>query len=114
MTSGRALEDPLLAAAISTQQAAADGEWDVRELVDALEDLLGTDVKPFTVQRNIRRWVGYGWVTERATPLPGGGRRKRYRLEPAGLLVAQRAAARLVGAGADWALVPLGLTFPEP
>jgi hypothetical protein len=113
VASGRPIEDELLTAAVGLQ-AGPDGEWDAGELLAALEGALGADVKPFTVQRNLRRFVRNGWIAERSADADGPGRpRKLYRLCPEGVGQAQRAAARLVGAGADWALGPLRTTMVE-
>jgi hypothetical protein len=113
VASGRPIEDELLTAAVGLQ-GGPDGEWDAGELLAALEEALGTDVKPFTVQRNLRRLVRNGWAAERSAEPDGPGRpRKLYRLCPEGVAQAQRAAARLVGAGADWALGPLRRTMVD-
>ena len=107
------MEDELLTAAVGLQRG-PDGEWNAGELLAALEEVLGADVKPFTVQRNLRRFVRNGWVAERTAEPDGPGRpRKLYRLRPDGVVRAQRAAARLVGAGADWALGPLRTTMVD-
>jgi hypothetical protein len=112
MPQGRSVEDELLTSMIALHHEKQGAPWTAADLVPVFQRLTGIDAPLLSVSRTVRRFVKYGWV--RAEPTRDGrpGRPSMtYRFAADGLSQAQRAAARLFGAGEAWAREPLSLAL---
>jgi DNA-binding transcriptional regulator PaaX len=112
MPQGRSVEDELLTSMITLHYEKQGDSWTAGDLIPVFQRLTGIEAPLLSVSRTVRRFVKYGWVQAEPTRDGRPGRPSMtYRFAADGLAQAQRAAARLFGAGQSWAREPLSLAL---